>query len=202
MKKKILTAAIAISSLLGISKTTYAKNLNNAEVTTVLNDASTFSEIEVHGNVQVYLTSGTTNKVKVYDNYYAKDALVQSDNGVLRITSYTTHKLVVWVTVNDLSKLSVFDNAEVKSFGKLSAIDINVDLHNQALVQLDMDAYSASFKLTGRAKADLSGSVEYATLQHARSSYLNISEFTATNLVQKVKVRPVADQQPAELASL
>jgi len=202
MKKIILTATITISSLLGISNTTYAKTLNKDEVTTMLTNTKNFSEIEVHGNVQVYLTSGEENKVKVYDNYYAKDALVQSDNGVLRITSYTAHKLVVWVTINDLSKLSVFDNAEVKSFGKLSAIDINVDLHNQALVQLDMDAYSASFKLTGRAKADLSGSVEYGTLQHARSSYLNISELTATNLVQKVRVKRVIASQPIELASL
>jgi hypothetical protein len=67
---------------------------------------------------------------------------------------------------------------------------------------LNMDAYSASFKLTGCAKADLTGSVEYATLQNARSSYLNISEFTATNLVQKVRVKQVVALQPVELASL
>ena len=55
MKRIILTAAIAISSLLGISNITYAKTLKNAEVITMLNDANNFSEIEVHGNVQVYI---------------------------------------------------------------------------------------------------------------------------------------------------
>jgi hypothetical protein len=202
MKKTILTAAIALSAVLGISSSASAATGNKTEVSTLLTDVSNISQIEVHGNVQLYLTTGDEEKVKVYNNYYAESALVQEKNGILRITSYNAEKLVVWVTVNSLSKLSAFDNAEVKSFGKFSAIDLTVTLHNHVLAQLDMDAINASVTLTDHARADLSGSAENSKLLYAGSAYLNVSNFSATRLTKSMISKPMACARPAELASL
>jgi hypothetical protein len=202
MKKTILTAAIALSAVLGISSSASASTGSKTEVSTLLTDVSNISEIEVHGNVQLYLSTGTTDQVKVYNNYYAESALVQEKNGTLRITSYNTEKLVVWVTVNSLAKLSAYDHAEVKSFGKFSAIDLAVTLHDHALAQLDMDAINASVTLTDRARADLSGSAENSKLLYAGSAYLNISNFSAARLTKNMLTKPAGCARPAVLASL
>ena len=202
MKTTILTIAIALITAFGISRSSYAATTGKQEVSTMLTSVNNISEIEVHGNVQLYVTTGNIEQVKVYNDYYAEDALVQEQNGVLRITSYNTEKLVVWVIVTDLSKLSAYDSAEVKSFGKFSAIDVNIALYNNASAKLDIDANTATISLNDRAKADLSGSVTEGKLQYARSSYLNTTNFAAASLTKTEIPGRMECKRPVELASL
>jgi hypothetical protein len=178
MKTLILTIAIQFATIIGISQATYATGKNNTEESTILTAVSNISEIEVHGNVELYVSNGNADQVKVYNKYYSDNALVQDDKGVLRISSYNTQKLKVWVIVSQLQKLNVYDNAEVKSFGKLSAIDLDVKLYNNASAQLNMEAYTVSITLNDSAKADLTGNASEGSLRSAQSSYLNTSNFT------------------------
>lgn len=202
MKTTILTIAIAVATVFGISQSTYAATTGSSETSTMLTDVSSINSIEVHGNVELYLSDGNTDQVKVYNNYYAENAMVQDQNGVLRITSYTTEKLVVWVTASELSKLSVYDNAEVKSFGKLSAIDLEVELSDNATATLDVDAYAAKITLNDRAKANLTGSVTEGKLQYTRSSSLNTTDFAVAHVVKQVKFHKMNCARPTEFASL
>ncbi|BAU52130.1 GIN domain-containing protein [Mucilaginibacter gotjawali] len=200
MKTLILTIAIAVSTLFGISQTTYAAT--GTQQVTQLSGVSNISEIEVHGNVQVYLSEGNTNQVKVYNNYYAENALVQDENGVLRITSYSPEKLVVWVTANQLAKLSAYDNAEVKSFGKFSAIDLDVKLFNNASAKLDMDTFSASISLDDCTTALLTGKIANGNIQYTHASALNTTGLEVSNLVTSVKTHRPFHMHPTEFAAL
>ena len=56
MKKSILTIAIALVSLLGVSQSAFAANHDKDEVT-VLTAISRINKIEVHGNVELYLSN-------------------------------------------------------------------------------------------------------------------------------------------------
>ena len=185
MKNSILTLAIAIATVLGVSQSAFAGNKERESVT-VLSQISNINKIEIHGNVELYLSDGMTDQVKVYNKYYSENALVQSQNGVLKISSYKSEKLVVWVTVSNLSNLSVYDNAQVKSFGKLSAIDLSVKLYNDASAQLNLDAYSVNVNLKDHAKADIGGTINEAGLSYDRSSFLNISDLSSEHLVKKL----------------
>ncbi|MDP9081361.1 MAG: DUF2807 domain-containing protein [Bacteroidota bacterium] len=184
MKTSILTIAIVIATTFGFSKSTFAAAGNNTEESTVLTNINNISEIEIHGNVALYISDGDAEQVKVYNKYYSSNALVQDENGVLRITSYGADKLTVWVTVNELQKLSVYDNASVKSFGKLSAIDLDVKLYNNASAQINMDVFNASVTLSNSAKADLAGDVIQGSLQYDQSSFLNYSALNALSLTK------------------
>src|ERR1700743_929530 len=119
MKTKFFSAIAIAAVVLGISTSTYASvkdsAAKDAEVSTTLTNVSNISKIEVYGNVEVYLSDGNSDQVKVYNRYYTESALVQNNKGVLRISSYSAQKLVVWITANDLRSLSVYDNATVKS---------------------------------------------------------------------------------------
>lgn len=201
MKTTILTTAILVAIVFGISQSALAKSVNKEEASTILTGVSSINKIEVHGNVELYLTSGNADQVKVYNRYYAENALVQDEKGVLRVTSYSAQKLVVWVTASDLRQLEVYDNAEVKSFGKFSAIDINVKLYNNASARLDVNSYSLNMTLSEHAKVDLFGNVDEAYLQYDHSSILNNTNFNASHLVKSVNLKHFCKSE-AELAAL
>lgn len=189
MKTQIITLATIASLVLGIGTTTFAAGKDsaakNTEVSTVLTNVSAINKLEIRGNVEVFVSDAQNDEVKVYNKYYEQTALVQSQNGVLRISSYSDQKLIVWVKASDLRSITAYDNAEVKSYGKLSPIELTVSLHNNASAQLDMDAYSADVTVADHAKADLSGSATEFTLNHGVATSVNKYYFTAAHYSEK-----------------
>jgi hypothetical protein len=186
MKTTLLTIAASLVLVAGLSNSTFASTKNTQVVATVLTDVSNINKIEVRGNVEVYVSAGETDQVKVYNKYYASSALVQSAKGVLRITSYTKEKLVVWVTANDLRAISAYDNAEVKSFGKLSAIDLDVNLHNNATAKLNLDTYNTNVNVSNNAKIELAGTTQVYNLNHNLQSSVNNNNFVAATYNDKL----------------
>jgi hypothetical protein len=182
MKTAILTIFSALVLVSGIANSTYAATAKNDNNTyTVLNDISAINKIEVHGNVELYVSDASSDQVKVYNKYYSESALVQSKNGVLRISSYKAEKLVVWVSANDLRSISAYDNAEVKSFGNISKIEFDVDLHDNASAKLNLEAYSANVTVKDNAKADLKGSATELNLNRDIESNVQSKNFTAVH---------------------
>ena len=190
MKTNLIAIFTVIVTVLGITNSTYAAVDNNNNKAVVLTDISNINKIEVYGNVQVYVSTGTADQAKVYNQYYAESALVQSQKGVLRISSYKTEKLVVWVTAKQLSAITAYDNAEVKSFGNLSAIELDVKLYNNASADLKLDTYSASVTMNDHAKANLSGNVsEYSQVRNIASS-VNRTYLVTENATDKLTGAP------------
>jgi Putative auto-transporter adhesin, head GIN domain len=200
MKTKILSIITLIVIVFGISNLSYAATTNNVVVTT-LTDISAINKIEVHGNVELFISDGSADQVKVYDQYYGESALIQSHNGVLRISSYKNEKLVVWVTASDLRSVSAFDNSEVKSFGNISKIEFNVDLHNTASAKLELDVFTANVSVNDRAKADLSGTANDFSLSHNVSSSVNNYNFKAAHYTEN-KINFTVEAKTEEVAGI
>jgi len=198
MKTKILTLVTVAAMVLGIGTAALADgnkdSANNHEVSTVLNNVSKISKIEVRGNVEVYVSDNDADQVKVYNKYYEQTALVQSQNGTLRISSYADQKLVVWVKAADLREIVAFDNAEVRSFGKLSPIALKVTLNNNAYAKLDVEGVGMNVTVNDRAKADLAGTVSDCTLKYAKSATVNSSQFAAERLTRIVDAHAAKDE--------
>jgi hypothetical protein len=203
MKTKILTIAAIMIIAMVSTKTTYASINNDKEVSTTLTNVSRINKIEIHGNVELYVSDGTADQVKVYNRYYAESALVQSQNGVLRISSYTAQKLVVWVTASDLRAISAYDNAEVRSFGNLSKIDLDVNLYNNSSAQLNIEAYKATITVNDNAKATLSGNVNEYSLSYAHTANVNHKDLLATSSTTiQMPDRTIGKAKSSELAGL
>ncbi|HEY8930496.1 MAG TPA: DUF2807 domain-containing protein [Mucilaginibacter sp.] len=184
MKAIILTTAILLATVLGISNGAYADTTRNEQAYTIISEVNSISKIEVHGNVQLYVSDGATDQVKVYNNYYKETAMVQDQNGTLRISSYKNEKLVVWVTVSDLRSLDVYDNAEVRSFGKFSAIALDVRAYDNASVKLNMDVFAVNLTLNDAAKASLAGTIDQGNIKYNNTSVLNTENLVAVKLVK------------------
>ncbi|MDR3697843.1 GIN domain-containing protein [Mucilaginibacter sp.] len=198
MKTQIITLFTALVLSTGIAATTYADTTNSDNVT-VLSDISVINKIEVRGNVQLYISDGNADQVKVYNQYYAESALVKSRNGVLSIASYKAEKLVVWVTAADLRSIAVYDNADVKSFGDFSGIDFAVELHNHATANLSLDAFNAKVTVADQAKATISGRVnefdlKYNHAENVSSANLEAGKVSKSQTVVAVPAKPVVDE--------
>jgi hypothetical protein len=178
MKIKI-SSLITMLIVLGSVSTTFASN--NA---TLLKETSAINKIEVHGNVELYISDATTDQIKVYNKYYSESALVQSKNGVLRIASYTNEKLIVWVSSSDLRSVSVYDNSVVQSFGNLTKIEFNVDLHDQAEANLSLNTFAANVTVKDNAKANLSGSAQELSLNRDIQSNVKSTTFAVAHLYE------------------
>ena len=185
------------------TKNTYANATNNNDdaASVTLTQMGKINKIEIRGNVELFVSDGTSDQVKVYNKYYSESALVQSQNGVLRISSYKNQKLVVWVTAADLQAISAYDNAEVKSFGKLERLDLEVNLYNTASADLNLDAYKSTINVSNRAKANISGTVNDYNLTQDQSATVNQSNLAAVNSSKTVTNKAVKAEQ-SELAIL
>src|ERR1700733_9128888 len=195
MKTKITAIITMFVVVLGITNLTYAAPVNNTFVTT-LTGISAINKIEVRGNVELYISDGSTDQVKVYNKYYSESALVQSRNGVLSIASYKAERLVVWVTAADLNSVAAYDNSEVKTFGDVSKIEFNVDLHNNASAKMSFDAFTANVRVADNAKADISGTATEFNLTHSVGSTVNRTSLSAeyfTDIRTGVAVAPKVD---------
>jgi len=187
MKTTIITIALFTATILGTTKTTFAADKNTDKSATILTEVSNISAIEIRGNVELYVSNGSTDQIKVYNQYYSDNAMVQDEKGVLRIASYGSQKLTVWVTAGQLQKLSAYDNASVKTFGKLSAINLDVALYNNATAQLDVDAFNAAITLNNDAKANLAGNINDGTIKYEQAILLNTTNLKAAHLVKTEK---------------
>ncbi|MGZ3873212.1 MAG: GIN domain-containing protein [Mucilaginibacter sp.] len=201
MKTIILTAAILLGVVSCINSSAYAAPVSK-DVATVVTDVTRINKIEVYGNVEVYVSDGATDQVKVYNRYYKENALVQDQNGTLRIASYKAEKLVVWITVSDLRSLSVYDNSEVRSFGKLSAISLDLKLFNNASANLDLDAFQANIILKGNSKAELAGTLSQAEIKYDKSALLNTDNLASNGLIRVLNSEDNNKDEAADLVSL
>lgn len=195
MKTKILSVALAIVVMAGFAKNTYAASSNY----TILNDIKAINKIEVRGNVELFISDNAPEKVTVYNKYYAETALVQSKNGVLRISSYTPEKLIVWVSSESLQSVSAYDNAEIKSFGDVAKLEFNIDLHNNATANLKFDSYSANITLRDHATVVLSGRVEEFGMNRNRNSVVVSKDFIVGHNAQNILVNEPGKQMVAGL---
>src|ERR1700743_2669797 len=113
MKTKNLTLIALFAVIFGTATVAKATTIAGSNDITVLTNVGNISKIEASGNVEVYITNGDKDQVKIFDNYYTKNALVQSKDGVLRIASYSNSKLIVEVTVTDLREVAANNKAVV-----------------------------------------------------------------------------------------
>ena len=190
MKTTLLTliAAVILTATVTTTKATAATTTEHITLTGIKN----ISKIEARGNVEVFITNGTKDAVKVYDTaYYASSALVQEQNGTLRITNYNkAKKLLVEVIVTDLRNVVAYDNAVIKS-DKLALVDLSVDLYNNAYAGLQLNNYAASINVNDQAKADLAGDVDEYSLTYSYGATVNRTELTAMSTTENRVAAPV-----------
>ncbi len=178
MNTSIKNLIAATLTLVVLTSTTMITKADDNKVT-VLADVKKVNKINVSGNVELILVQSADESVKVYDNYYTNNALVQQKNGELRVSSYNKEILTVVVYVSNLTSITASDNATVKTVGKFSALDLAVNLTDNAKAELNTNTISLNTNVRGNADLTLTGT----TLEHNASlnniSKVNMNAFVA-----------------------
>lgn len=181
MKTAIKTLfAIALTTVLSTTVASSVKAADNNTIT-VLSEVKKVNKISVSGNVEVILVQSPNESVKVYDNYYAKNALVQQQDGELRISSFNKETLTVVVYVSNLSSISASDNAKVSTYGKFNALSLDVNLKDNAVANLNTNTINLNSNLNGQANLTLAGSTSTYNATMGSVAKVNLDQFAAEN---------------------
>jgi hypothetical protein len=201
MKTSIKTLiALSLTGLLLTSSALVTK-ATDGKAQTVLTDVKKVNKINVSGNVELILVQSADENVKVYNDYYASNALVQQKNGELRISSFNKETLTVIVYVTNLTSISASDNATVKTFGKFSSVNLDVNLKDKATASLNTSTISLNTNVTDEANLTLSGTTEDYNAVLGSVAKLNMTQFAAENTSiksQNISIAKVA--APVQLA--
>lgn len=185
--KPFIKNIVAVTLTLGILTSATLATKADDHAITVLADVKKVTKIDVSGNVELILVQSANESVKVYDNYYTKNALVQQKDGELRVSSYEKEPLTVVVYVSNLSSITASDNATVKTHGKFSTLDLTVDLNDHAKAILNTNTISLNTNVKGSANLSLSGyTTDYNAVMNS-SSKVSMNDFVAesTNIRSK-----------------
>jgi len=181
MKNSIKNLAVALT-LTGVVLTGSAftsKATENTQQVTVLGEVKKVNKINVSGNVELILVQSADESVKVYDNYFSKNALVQQKNGELRISSFNKKTLTVVVYVSNLNEISASNNATVRTVGKFSTLDLDVNLKDNATAKLNTNTISLSTNVSGNANLTLTGSTTAYDAVLGNIAKVNTDQFVA-----------------------
>lgn len=176
--KNLFATALTLVVLTGSA---FASTTNPSNNVTVLTQVKNINKIVVSGNVEILLIQAPVESVRVYDSYYAKNALVQQQNGELRISSFEKQTLTVAVYVRELSTIELGDNSSVKTYGKVNFLSLDVILKDSAKADINANTINLTTSVKDNANLALSGSTtdHYAVL--SASAKMNMDQFKAEN---------------------
>lgn len=186
---KTLFAAALTTIILGTASLAANATENNSNYTN-LTSVKNISKIKISGNVKLILVQDAKESIEVYDNYFAKNALVQQQNGELRISSFTSTPLTVIAHVNNITNIEASNTSTVKTTGNFNLLDLNVILNDGATADIKANTVSLTTNINGSANLVLSGSTEYYTAVLGSSAKVGMNDFTAID--SKVSAAPVA----------
>ena len=175
---KMLALTVWAFVVIIISSSGKAKAAERTETARGNKDTKQISKIVVEGNVNVFLTQGIKEDIKVDDN---KHATVRFKNGVLYISSFEKQKLSVSLTVNNLSAIVAGGDANVRSMNELSTIDLEIQLKDNASAQIEAQAVNITSSLAGESKLELAGESENQHLNLSGESQFQANRFTTQN---------------------
>lgn len=180
MKNSIKTLFATALTLVVLTGSAFASTANpSTKKVTVLSQAKSINKIVISGNVEVLLIQAPVESVKVYDSYYAKNALVQEQNGELRISSFEKETLTVAVYVRELSTIELGDNSSVKTYGKVNFLSLDVILNGSAKADIDANTINLTTTVKGNASLALSGSTTDLHVGLSSQAKINMDQFTA-----------------------
>lgn len=193
MKTSIKTLGIAaLTSIVSIIAFSGSARAN--EKITLLNKIGNFNKLTVSGNVDVLIVQSPESRVTVYDDYYAKNALVQEKNGELRISSFEKKPLSVVVYTNQLTEINASDQATVNTQGVFKTICLEVNLKNEAKANLNTSTLDLFAQLDNDANLELSGdAVDYNVVMNDNTS-IKTDKFKSDNTSISAKKTVIAQK--------
>ena len=187
--KNLFAAALVMVTL--SSATVVANAAENNANYTALTKVKNISKIVVSGNVKLILVQDAKESVEVYDQYYAKNALVQQQGSELRISSFDKNTLTIIAHVNNLSTIEASNTATVSTAGNFNLLSLNIVLSDKASADITANTLTLSTEIKDAATLKLTGSTETHIAIIGAESKIKMGDFTAAESSIRVAAKPV-----------
>ena len=189
MKTSIKTLfATALTAIVLTSATAVNAAENNSSYTNITS-VKNISKISISGNVKLILVQDAKESVQVYDSYYTKNALVQQQNGELRISSFNKETLTVIAHVNNISSIEASNNSSVSTSGTFNLLNLKVSLNDLATADINTNTVNLNTVVNNGASLKLSGSTDSYTAVLGTIAKVNMNNFSAAD--SNVSTAPV-----------
>ncbi len=170
----LLTVTLSTGSLMAMSA-------EKEQPVTVLNVKNSIYKVVANGNVEVLLTQSNAESVKIHDQYYGKNALIQQEGDVLRISSFGKEKLTVIVSARQLGAVEASGDAVVKSVGKLGFVDFQIALRDRAKAEIQLSSIQLFTSVKDHSALKISGNSIDHVAELGTLAKLNMGHFKAEN---------------------
>lgn len=175
--KTIIATALSFAILTGTGASLFAAE--KAKATTTLTGVKNISKIVASGNVDLILIQADQESVKVYDNYYSKNALIQQQDGTLRISSFDKEKLTVVAYVKNISSVELNDQTTARTVGKFMLLNLDLTLKNNASALINANTIALNTNLSGEASLKLTGETGDYNAVISSTAQLDMDQFKA-----------------------
>jgi len=174
--------AILLIAMIAITVPVLAGNSDKTEN----RDLSGFNAIAVSTGIDLYITMGNTEAVKVVaDDDIIDNLKTEVENGTLRIymkrnnwfnwgSGNQTRK--VYVTVSELVAIDASSGSDVESENTLDGDKLDISASSGSDIELDVHYKNLSLDTSSGSDAELSGKVKYLKLSASSGSDIDASE--------------------------
>nr|WP_199076821.1 DUF2807 domain-containing protein [Pedobacter sp. ASV19] len=177
--KTLFTAVMTI--MIGVSAVAPSFANEGIQGILVLADTSDYSMLKVSGNVKVYLRQGSRDRVYTEFTEDLGRVSFKRRGPKLMIHSATQEAIIVFVTVKDLKRVELCDQASIGSQGSLNFPIFQVLLKDQAEANLKVCAGDLYTVVNDQAMLKLSGSSDSHTIKKGKFSTLKLQHFACSN---------------------
>lgn len=183
MKTSVKTLFALLTGIFFLSSTAAVRAAEPASYITTLSSVKDIKKIVVSGNVNLLLVQDDVERVKVYDKYYSKNALVQQQGGTLRISSHAERPLSIVVYVKELNSIEANNQAKVRTEGCFRLLNLDVKLQDHATADLNAKTVSLFTSVQGAAELKIAGTTDQHSIQMCDLGNLTMDSFAANETV-------------------
>lgn len=150
---------LLIAFLLFASMVTFAQNVEERSV-------ASFNKIEAGEAIEVFLTQGDKEIVKVEAEGVAPEKIITEVSGeTLKIHmengNYNNRTVTVYVTFKALEEISCNSAAKIKGKSTINGDELEINVNSAGKVELDVDVKSLEISLSSSGDLLLTGTAEY-----------------------------------------
>jgi hypothetical protein len=137
----------------------------NGNIVTIERSVDPFDRVEVHGAIDVYVSQGPQQPVKLEcDENLVKYIIIEEHGGELEVRTKSgvslspSRKMKVYVTAPKYEKLGVSGACNIIGENKISSPDrLEIEVSGAGNIRMDVDAPDLKAGISGAGKVDLTG---------------------------------------------
>jgi hypothetical protein len=178
-------------------------NGNRNVITQVRKTSDAFSGVKVSTGLNLIITQGQKNKVKVEADENLHDIIItEVEDGILRVYSekniWRAKAKKVYVTVKDLTLLKAISGSDVSGKGTMKSDEITITASSGASIRVVVAAQSVVTKSSSGAQIRIEGTTEGHTSSASSGSSIDAFQLISKSAIAKVSSGAAVDIYASE----